>query len=308
MKKLFFLFLLVMVTSCGSKKEDATEAIDSKTLDSMPDQKKIQDTLTVQPTDTLKNGTVEAISNTNDNNQNDKVTTEAEITKNKTAEVGEKEEVADVDHSLWNTLLKKNVSSSGKVNYKGFTNDRLQLETYLEKLSYKIPDASWSKNAKLAYWINVYNAYTVKLIIDNYPLKSIKNIANPWEKKFIVLEHTNYSLEQVENDILRKMNEPTIHFAINCASYSCPDLYHAAYVSSSLERQLTLVTKRFINDTSKNSLSENEIKVSEIFNWFSNDFKTKSGSVIAFINKYTTVIINEESKVSFMEYNLNLNE
>ena len=297
-----------MVTSCGSKKEDATEAIDSKTLDSMPDQKKIQDTLTVQPTDTLKNGTVEAISNTNDNNQNDKVTTEAEITKNKTAEVGEKEEVADVDHSLWNTLLKKNVSSSGKVNYKGFTNDRLQLETYLEKLSYKIPDASWSKNAKLAYWINVYNAYTVKLIIDNYPLKSIKNIANPWEKKFIVLEHTNYSLEQVENDILRKMNEPRIHFAINCASYSCPDLYHAAYVSSSLESQLTLVTKRFINDTSKNSLSENEIKVSEIFNWFSNDFKTKSGSVIAFINKYTTVIINEESKVSFMEYNWNLNE
>ena len=297
-----------MVTSCGSKKEDSTEAIDAKALDSIHDQKKIQDTVTVQSTDTLKKGTVEAISNTNDNNQNDKVTTEAEITKNKTAEVGEKEEVADVDHSLWNTLLKKNVSSSGKVNYKGFTNDRLQLETYLEKLSYKIPDASWSKNAKLAYWINVYNAYTVKLIIDNYPLKSIKNIANPWEKKFIVLEHTNYSLEQVENDILRKMNEPRIHFAINCASYSCPDLYHAAYVSSSLESQLTLVTKRFINDTSKNSLSENEIKVSEIFNWFSNDFKTKSGSVIAFINKYTTVIINEESKVSFMEYNWNLNE
>ena len=297
-----------MVTSCGSKKEDTTVIADENVLDSISEKKIIQDTLAVQSTDTIKNGTVEDISNTPDNNQTVKVVTKADVGKNKTAEVTEKDEVADIDHSLWNTLLKKNVSSSGKVNYKGFSNDKLQLESYLDMLSHKIPDASWSKNAKLAYWINVYNAFTVKLIIDNYPLKSIKNIANPWGKKFITLGGVNYSLEQVENDILRKMNEPRIHFAINCASYSCPDLLNGAYFSNTMESQLTSVTKKFINDTSKNNLGINEIKVSEIFNWFSEDFKVQDESIINFINKYTTTQISDEAKVSFIDYNWNLNE
>lgn len=316
MKNLFFLLLIVLVASCGPKKENPTEIVDEEILDTIVDQVEIKDSVNISIIDSDN-----SIDNSNpsdkekENIELKKVTvskteiTTPKITKIKTSEAVDNEEIVkDLDHSLWNTLLKKNVSSNGKVNYKGFINDKEQLESYLKKLAIKTPDASWSKNAKLAYWINVYNAFTVKLIIDNYPLKSIKNINNPWGKKFIVLEQTNYSLEHVENDILRKMNEPRIHFAINCASYSCPDLHNTAFMSSSLESQLALVTKKFINDTSKNNLSENEIKVSEIFNWFADDFKAKNGSVINFINKYSNITINDDAKVSYIDYNWNLNE
>ncbi|NHN27228.1 DUF547 domain-containing protein [Flavobacterium jejuense] len=222
--------------------------------------------------------------------------------------IEEKVESVDIDHSEWNALLKKNVSNTGNVNYRGFIRDKAMLENYLNTLATKIPDETWSKNAKLAYWINVYNAFTVKLIVDNYPIKSIKDISNPWEKKFFTLEGSNYSLEQVENEILRKMNEPRIHFAINCASYSCPNLANQAYTSNTMERQLTDASKKFINDSSKNNISENEIKISEIFNWFSKDFKNTNTSVIDFLNKYSATKISNEAKVSYLDYNWSLNE
>lgn len=216
-------------------------------------------------------------------------------------------DVKDVDHSLWNALLKKYVSASGKVNYKGFINDKVALQSYLDLLSEKIPANDWSKNAKLAYWINVYNAFTVKLIVDNYPLKSINDINNPWKTKFFSLQGKKYSLEEVENDILRKMNEPRIHFAINCASFSCPNLLNQAYTSSKLESQLQTVTKSFINDTTKNKITSNEIKISEIFNWYAADFKTSNTSIIDYLNKFSTIKIDDNAKVSFMNYDWSLN-
>lgn len=301
-----------MVASCGPKKEDSTEIVNETTLDSIPEQLTVQDTVAVQSNEEITKVVAKEVTTGTVNNQKSKAEapSKIEVTKNTTTEeVVKNEELSnDVDHSLWNTLLKKNVSSNGKVNYKGFINDKEQLEAYLKKLAVKIPDASWSRNAKLAYWINVYNAFTVKLIVDNYPVKSIKNIANPWGKKFIILENIAYSLEQIENDVLRKMNEPRIHFAINCASYSCPDLLNSAYIPGSLESQLTSVTKRFINDSSKNKLDENEVKVSEIFNWYSDDFKTKNTTVLDFITKYTNVTINDGAKISFVDYNWSLNE
>ena len=215
--------------------------------------------------------------------------------------------VKDVDHSKWDALLNKNVSSSGKVNYKGFLRDKKELETYLDILEANTPSKSWSRNATLAYWINVYNAYTVKLIIDNYPVKSIKEISNPWGKKFFTLGGNKYSLEDVEHKILRKMGEPRIHFAINCASYSCPNLLNEAYTEAKLSKQLAEVAKDFINDKSKNTITATSIEISEIFNWFGGDFKTK-GSLIDFLNQYSTVKISSKAKTSFKDYNWNLNE
>lgn len=213
----------------------------------------------------------------------------------------------NITHNRWNTLLQKNVSKDGTVNYKAFQKDSKELQSYLEELSLKVPNKSWSKNATLAYWINAYNAFTVKLIIDNMPLKSIKDISNPWGKKFISLANKKYSLEEIEHEILRKMDEPRIHFAINCASFSCPNLLNSAYTEAKLEQQLTAISKSFVNDKSKNSITANKIEISKIFDWFGGDFK-KDGSVIEFLNRYSSTKINARAKLTYKDYNWSLND
>lgn len=222
------------------------------------------------------------------------------------------------NHAQWDALLKKHVNQEGLVNYKGFIKDKQQLESYLKLLQTKTPDPkSWNKEEQLAFWINAYNAYTVKLIIDNYPLKSIQEldskVAAPtaksiWDHKFIPLLGKKMSLNMIEHDILRKeFNEPRIHFAINCASISCPVLLNEAFTASKLERQLDKQTNRFINDPSKNKLSAKSPKVSSIFNWFGDDFK-KNESLIHFLNRYAKVKIDPNATLTFLAYNWDLNE
>lgn len=212
-----------------------------------------------------------------------------------------------VDHQQWNDLLQKHVSKSGKVNYMGFKKDEKALQSYLNLLSKNLPQKTDSRNSILAYWINVYNAYTVKLIIDNYPTKSIKDINDPWGKKFFTLGIKKYSLEEVEHEILRKMNEPRIHFAIVCASFSCPNLINEAYTESKLDKQLDASTKAFINDKTKNTITPTQVEISKIFDWFAGDFKTNA-TVIDYLNKYSSVKINKNAKVKYKEYNWALNE
>ena len=212
-----------------------------------------------------------------------------------------------IDHKIWNDLLEKHVSQNGIVNYKGFKKDLPELKSYLELLSKNSPENTWNKNAILAYWINAYNAYTVKLIVDNYPIKSIKKINNPWNKNFINIGNKTISLGEIEHKILRKLNDPRIHFAINCASYSCPNLSNEAFTEKDLNNQLNDAAKSFINDKTKNNISANTIEISNIFDWFSNDFKTK-GTLIDFLNTYSNVKINAKAKISYKKYNWELNE
>lgn len=212
-----------------------------------------------------------------------------------------------IDHKQWNDLLQNHVSAKGNVDYNGFKKDAAALQSYLNLLSKNLPEKSWSKEAVLAYWINTYNAYTVKLILDNYPVKSIKKIDNPWDKEFFTLGTKKYSLGEIEHKILRKMNEPRIHFAINCASYSCPNLLNEAYTEKNLQSQLESAAKSFINDKTKNSITPNKIEISSIFDWFTGDFKNE-GTLIAFLNKYSMVKIDKNAKISYKVYNWNLNE
>ena len=146
-------------------------------------------------------------------------------------------------HQLWNELLKANVKLDGQVDYKGFIREKPKLEKYLKLLSENAPDRkTWSKNEQLAYWINVYNAFTVKLIVDFYPTKSIRDlgprikiplIKDVWHYKFFKIAGVEMSLDEVEHSILRKeFEEPRIHFAINCASVSCPPLLNEAFVAA----------------------------------------------------------------------------
>lgn len=222
------------------------------------------------------------------------------------------------DHSPWDELLKKHVSPTGIVNYKGFIQDKQKLEAYVKTISENAPDRStWSKDEQLVYWINAYNAFTVKLISDNYPVESIRDlgpslkiplIKDVWHYKFFTIGGEESSLDQIEHSILRKeFEEPRIHFAINCASVSCPPLLNEAFTVDKVDSQLERVAKGFINDSSRNKISANQVEISSIFSWFKGDF-TKNGSLIDFLNKYSTVKINKNAKINHMDYNWSLNE
>ena len=142
-----------------------------------------------------------------------------------------------------------------------------------------------SKEQKLAYWINAYNALTIDLILQNYPLKSIKDIDKPWDQRLWKFGDKWLSLNDIEHQILRKMDEPRIHFAIVCASVYCPKLQNEAFIAEKIDSQLSKATSEFLSDTSKNFISQNSLEISKIFQWFSKDFK-ENGSMIKFLNKY----------------------
>ncbi len=208
-------------------------------------------------------------------------------------------------------FLKAHVSSTGKVNYASIKKDQARLNKIVTSLEKNHPSSSWSRNQKLAYWINVYNVYTIKLVVDNYPINSIKAVAGgkPWDKKFIKLGGKTYSLNNVENDIIRKQfNEPRIHFALNCASKSCPILYNKAFRASALSYQLTQQTKKFLSDKSKNDFSNaKSVKISKIFEWYKVDFTKGGKSVVDFINKYRSEKLSSP-KIGYLPYSWDLNK
>ncbi len=210
-------------------------------------------------------------------------------------------------HSDWNGLLSRHVSSSGKVNYKGFKSDVAKLDNYLKTLADNPIENSWSKGEKMAYWINAYNAFTVKLIVNNYPVKSITDLENgkPWDKKWIKLGSKTYSLNNIENDILRPTyKDARIHFAVNCAAKSCPPLLNKAWTSRNLESNFEGQAKSFINNKAYNKVGASEIEISKIFEWYAVDF----GDIVSYVNKYASTKATNKAKVKYMEYNWDLNE
>jgi hypothetical protein len=207
---------------------------------------------------------------------------------------------------LWNRLLKQYVATNGMVDYTAWKIDPLMDKT-LELFSNQNPNSSWSDNEVKAFWINVYNAFTVKLILDNYPLKSINDLDKPWDTIFITVSGKRYSLNDIEHEILRKrFKDPRIHFAVNCASFSCPKLLNAAYVAEKLDAQLSQQAKEFVNDKSRNLISPNQVKISKLFDWYKSDFTTR-GNVIDYLNKYASVKIASNAELSYMDYDWSLN-
>ncbi len=220
-------------------------------------------------------------------------------------------------HQLWDDLLQKHVTDKGVVDYKGFIKDSVKLNEYLTLLSSNEPANSWSKNEKMAFWINAYNAFTVQLICRNYPVKSIKDIGGSvykvnttWDIKFIKIGDETLDLNNIEHQKLRKkFKDARIHFALVCASKSCPILMNRAYTADKLEEQFTSQAKLFLGDTFRNDLSDvNNPKLSKLFDWYGMDFKTKKMSKIQFINQFLTVKIPENAKLEYLDYDWNLNE
>lgn len=214
-------------------------------------------------------------------------------------------QLPDVD--AWGSLLQKYVDEKGNVNYGGFKKDIAKLDGYLNSLAQNPPSGDWTKNEKLAYYINLYNAATVKLIIDHYPIQSIKDIPNRWKKKWIKVGDKTTSLNDIEHEVLRKMNEPRIHFAINCASYSCPKLLNVPFTPQSMERLLSKTAVDFVNDTTRNRFENGTAQLSRIFKWYKGDF-TEDSKLLEYINAYLENPIGKNAKVEYLDYDWSLNE
>ncbi len=222
-------------------------------------------------------------------------------------------------HELFNTLLKKNVTNQGVVNYKAFIRDSVAFNQYLKVLSANPPDEkTWSRNEQMAFWINAYNAFTIKLITKYYPIKSIKDIGSsiqipfintPWDIKFIMIGKDKMDLNNIEHGILRKkFDDPRVHMALVCASNSCPILLNEAYDAKRLDEQFTKQTKAFLSDPYRNKIASDKAQLSMIFKWYSMDFNKKGSSVKDFVNNYSPIKIKADTKISYVDYDWNLNE
>lgn len=221
-----------------------------------------------------------------------------------------------VSHQIWNDLLQKHVTEEGVVNYDGFKRDSLDFNKYLNILRKAPPGSNWSDDEKLAYWINVYNAFTAQLVMRHYPIAGIKKIKNGipfintvWDIKFIKIGEKTYDLNNIEHGIIRKrFKEPRIHFALNCASISCPRLRNEAFVAEKLDAQLTDQARYFLSNPIKNKLGPERSEISKIFQWYGIDFRKGDNTVRKFIDKYSDIKITADTKIDHLKYDWRLND
>ena len=227
---------------------------------------------------------------------------------------------ASFDWSDYSTLLKENVAAGEKqgirtnlVDYSRISNDNRYLRT-LEALAAYNPK-ELANAEKKAFYINLYNLMAIKMVIDHMPLKSIKDAGSwfspVWQKPVGILNNKTISLDQIEHKILRKMNDPRIHFAIVCASLSCPDLLAQAYDASNLNEQLEHQARSFLSNPTKGMrIKGNRIYLSKIFDWFEEDFITKKGGdseVLKYVTKFNLEAGRFDS-FKTIKYNWRLNK
>lgn len=237
--------------------------------------------------------------------KNNTVTAQKEVVTEKTT-IKTTTEISLASHEAFNSMLQKFVTSAGTVNYAGWKKSESDLDSYLQSLAAAIPSASTARNEALAYWINAYNAYTIKLILKNYPVAKITdlNAGKPWDVQWITLAGKKYSLNDIENKVIRPtFKEPRIHFAVNCAAKSCPPLANKAFTADNLNSMLELRTKAFIN-SNLNTVTAEKVTLSKIFDWYKEDF----GNVLTFINKYANTKANKNASIAYNEYNWALNK
>ncbi|MFZ1750648.1 MAG: DUF547 domain-containing protein [Saprospiraceae bacterium] len=210
------------------------------------------------------------------------------------------------DYKAWDVFLKKYVTASGEVNYTAIKAKRGDLDAIVKSFENTKVETSWSKDDQLAFWINAYNVFTVKLIVDNFPLKSIQNLdkGKTWDVQRFVVGGNKFSLNNIENDIIRaRFKDARIHFAVNCAAKSCPPLLNGAFFSKTLDKQLTDQTVKFFNNSKYQNITAASVSLSKIMDWYRSDF----GNMISFINQYSKTKVNSNAKISFLEYDWALN-
>jgi hypothetical protein len=244
-------------------------------------------------------------------------------------------EAAAPDHQPWQQLLQSHVvvfrgGQATEVDYAGMSRDQVRLAAYLKTISAvtRTDFDRWPKDDQLAFLINAYNAWTVKLIVDADPgLESIRDLGSllqsPWKKSFIPLLGETRSLDDIEHGLIRgsgRYGDPRIHFAVNCASIGCPALSPEAYVGSKLDRQLEQATRQFLADRTRNRLGASGLEVSSIFRWYKEDFAAgwrgarSLGAFLALYDdalglgpKQKSQLAGGQMPISFLEYDWRLN-
>lgn len=235
-----------------------------------------------------------------------------------------------MDHSTWGDLLKQHVdwARSGHtsvVDYEGFAHDREKLNDYLEQLSSVDQGLyeGWANQKQLAFLINAYNAFTVELILRDYPdIDSIRDIggwfSGPWDKDLFRLLGEKRTLDELEHEMIRVwFDEPRIHFAVNCASVGCPALRPEAFTGRKLDDQLEDSTRRFLTDRQRNYLDEDDARlyVTPLFKWYDEDFSggevkeylADQASLLADSEKQKSVIEEGSYRLSYTDYDWDLN-
>ncbi len=206
---------------------------------------------------------------------------------------------ATVDHKPWDRFLKANIvrGSDGVTRLPYATisaADRMALDGYLARLA-KVPVGKLNQTEQRAFWINLYNALTVSVILDYYPVKSILDIDispglfsnGPWGKKLISIEGVKVSLDEIEHRILRPIwKDPRIHYAVNCASIGCPNLQTQAFTSENTDGLLSQATREYVNHPRGVRVEDEKLVVSSIYRWFAADFGGKDRAVIAHLKRY----------------------
>ena len=224
------------------------------------------------------------------------------------------------DHSKFDQVLQTYVNHQGLVDYNGIAGDQT-FKAYMETL--KSADlTSMSRDGQLAFWINAYNAVTIDKVIKWKPKKSVRETLIPavWTstKFFTAREHNvagkRLSQDDIEHEILRKQfKDPRIHFAIICASTGCPPLPRFAFTEENVQTKLEGETHRYINSDRGTQIdfAENTLYLSKLFDWFSGDFKYKSGSIEAFLKPYldekTLAFLEQGPKIDYLHYDWSLN-
>lgn len=216
-----------------------------------------------------------------------------------------KEAYADmVNYEKWEKVLNTYVNGDGRVDYDGLKANRAALDSFITNQVENADIKALSKDEKKAFWINAYNALTMRLIVDHYPLKfgGIRTInwGRPWSIKMKVAGQ-KITLSQIEHEILRKWDpiDPRIHFAINCASISCPRIINTHFDPDKLDEQLDDAARHFINDPQNNRI-DRSMKIfhhSAILNWFEEDFLANHPDKLSYILEY----LNEKDKQFVLE-------
>lgn len=228
-----------------------------------------------------------------------------------------------IDHAVWDGLLKKYVDVHGMVNYTAWKAESADIQTldrYLADLSHS--NGKGTKDQQLAFWINAYNAVTIKGILREYPTSSIRNHTaklfgyNIWKNLRLVVGGKQISLDAMEHQVLRKMGEPRIHFAIVCASIGCPRLLDEAYVPERLDEQLTLNSRAFFDDSTKFRYDavRKRFYLSPILQWFGDDFGDTGPAQLNAIAPYISDAdaargaTSGKGSMSFVDYDWGLND
>ena len=230
-----------------------------------------------------------------------------------------------IDHYLFQDFLSRYVITDKNgvnlVKYKNVTaHDRALLENYIIKLS-QVLIAQYHRTEQLAFWINLYNALTIKIILDHYPVNSILDInispgwfnKGPWDAKLITVENEKLSLNDIEHRIIRPIwNDPLTHYALNCASYSCPNLEKNPYTGNNLKMALNQAASSYINSARGVSVKNKQLTISKIYDWYQVDFGGNEQAVMMHLEQYASPKLKKQlldfHKIDHYVYDWALNE